>query len=211
MLLSRHAGIFVSNTPGAVDEATATTALYLLISTLRQFSLGERSLRSNTWKSPIYPGCAHDLSACTLGILGLGGIGLSLANFAHAFPMRVIYHSRSKNEAAPEWCQYYANLEDMLKETDVLSLHVPLRKDTEGMVGEREIRTMKKGSVLVNTARGKVIDEEAMIRALADGHVSCLRRMINATLTQSYSYRLSVSMSIQTNPRLTHASSSFRN
>ncbi|KIM81390.1 hypothetical protein PILCRDRAFT_821476 [Piloderma croceum F 1598] len=165
-------GIFVSNTPGAVDEATATTALYLLISTLRQFSFGERSLRSNTWKSPIDPGCTHDLSARTLGILGLGGIGLHLANLAHAFPMRVIYHSRSRNHNAPEWCQYYAKMEDMLKESDVLSVHVPLRKDTESLVGEKEIRAMKKGSIIVNTARGKVIDEDAMIRALADGHLS---------------------------------------
>jgi lactate dehydrogenase-like 2-hydroxyacid dehydrogenase len=62
-------------------------------------------------------------------------------------------------------------MEDMLKETDVLSVHVPLRKDTEGLVGEKEIRALKRGSVIVNTARGKVIDEEAMIRALTDGHV----------------------------------------
>jgi len=62
-------------------------------------------------------------------------------------------------------------MEDMLKESDVLSVHVPLRKDTESLVGEKEIRAMKKGSVIVNTARGKVIDEDAMIRALADGHV----------------------------------------
>jgi lactate dehydrogenase-like 2-hydroxyacid dehydrogenase len=63
-------------------------------------------------------------------------------------------------------------MEDMLKETDVLSVHVPLRKDTEGLVGEKEIRALKRGSVIVNTARGKVIDEEAMIRALTDGHLS---------------------------------------
>ena len=62
-------------------------------------------------------------------------------------------------------------MEEMLKETDVLSVHVPLRKDTENLVGEKQIRTMKKGSIIVNTARGKVIDEAAMIRALEDGHV----------------------------------------
>lgn len=164
----------VSNTPGAVDDATATTALYLLISTLRQFSLGERSLRENTWKSPIHPGKTHDLTGRTLGILGLGGIGLRLANLAHAFPMRIVYHSRHKNSDAPEWCEYYENLEDMLKATDVLSVHIPLRKDTEGFVGEKEIRLLKKGGVIINTARGKVIDEEAMIRALEDGHVRVL-------------------------------------
>jgi glyoxylate reductase len=193
------AGIFVSNTPGAVDEATATTALYLLISTLRQFSLGERSLRSNTWKSPIDPGCTHDLSACTLGILGLGGIGLHLANLAHAFPMRVIYHSRSRNQNAPEWCQYYARMEDMLKESDVLSVHVPLRKDTESLVGEKEIRTMKRGSIIVNTARGKVIDEDAMIRALANGHVRIMLHILAAILINFCSSRLSASMYTQMN------------
>jgi len=165
-------GIFVSNTPGAVDEATATTALFLILSTLRDYSLGERSLRSGTWKSPLNPGRTHDLSTRTLGILGLGGIGLNLAVLAHAFPMRVIYHSRKRNAAAPEWCQYYDNMEDMLKETDVLSVHVPLRKETECLVGEKQIRALKKGSIIVNTARGKVIDEAAMIRALEDGHLA---------------------------------------
>ena len=85
--------------------------------------------------------------------------------------MRIIYHSRSKKSDAPEWCTYYENLEDMLKMTDVLSVHLPLREDTEGFIGEEEIRLLKRGSILVNTARGKVVDEGAMIRALEDGHV----------------------------------------
>ena len=189
----------MSNTPGAVDEATATTALYLVISTLRQFSLGERSLRSNTWKSPIDPGGTHDLSARTLGILGLGGIGMNLATLAHAFQMRIIYHSRSKNRNAPEWCQYYANLEDMLKETDVLSVHVPLRKDTENLVGEKEIRALKKGSVIVNTARGKVIDEEAMIRALEDGHVRCVAFFAIRNYTDKFLQLSSVGLDVYPN------------
>ena len=164
-------GISVSNTPGAVDEATATTALYLILSTLRHFSKAERSLLAGTWNTPISPGDTHDLSTRTLGILGLGGIGLRLAHLAHAFPMRVLYHSRDRRTDVPEWCEYVESIEGLCREADVLSVHVPLRADTVHLVGEREIRAMKRGSVIVNTARGKVVDEEAMIRALEDGHV----------------------------------------
>ncbi|KAI6029418.1 D-isomer specific 2-hydroxyacid dehydrogenase [Pisolithus microcarpus] len=165
-------GIRVSNTPGAVNDATATTALYLVISCLRHFSMAERSLRAGTWKTPISSGRSHDLTGRTLGILGLGGIGLRLAHLVHAFPMRVIYHSRHKVRNAPEWCEYVGSMEGLLKQSDVLSVHAPLRADTVHLVGEKEIRTMKRGSIIINTARGKVIDEGALIRALEDGHLS---------------------------------------
>ncbi|KAF8448648.1 D-isomer specific 2-hydroxyacid dehydrogenase [Boletus edulis BED1] len=165
-------GITVSNTPGAIDDATATTALYLIISTLRHFSRAERSLYAGTWKSPISSGKTHDLTTRTLGILGLGGIGLRLAHLVHAFPMRVVYYSRHKRTDLPEWCEYAESIEALCQQADVLSVHVPLREETVHLVGEREIRVMKRGSIIVNTARGKVIDEEAMIRALEDGHAS---------------------------------------
>ncbi|KAH7906805.1 D-isomer specific 2-hydroxyacid dehydrogenase [Hygrophoropsis aurantiaca] len=165
-------GINVSNTPGAVDDATATTALYLIISCLRHFSRAERSLRALTWKTPISAGATHDVTGRTLGVLGLGGIGLRLAHLVHAFPMEVVYYSRHRNPDAPEWCRYIENLDDFYKATDVLSVHVPLREETVHIVGEKEIRKLKKGSIIVNTARGKVIDEDAMIRALEDGHLS---------------------------------------
>ncbi|KAG1851287.1 D-isomer specific 2-hydroxyacid dehydrogenase [Suillus subalutaceus] len=165
-------GINVSNTPGAVDDATATTALYLVISCLRNYAWAEQSLRQGRFKTGLHPGRAHDVTGRTLGILGLGGIGLRLAHLVHAFPMRVVYHSRNKSANAPEWCEYVDSVEKLCRESDVLSLHVPLRDETVHLVGEKEIRAMKKGSIIVNTARGKVIDEEAMIRALADGHLS---------------------------------------
>lgn len=167
-------GILVTNTPGAVDDATATTALYLVISSLRQYSKAERDVRSGLWKSQLSSGRAHDLTGRTLAILGLGGIGFRLAELAHAFPMRIIYHNRNRVYDAPQWCEYYGKerLDEFLAEADVLSVHVPLRPETEGLVGEKVIRGLKKGSAIVNTARGKVIDEEALIRALEDGHVS---------------------------------------
>jgi len=167
-------GITVSNTPGAVDDATATTALYLLISTLRNFSISERSIRELKWKPSGLPERSHDLTGHTLAILGLGGIGMRLATLARAFPMRIIYHSRHKVTSAPEWCEYYENVEEMLAEADVLSVHAPLNPETVGLVGEKWIRALKKGAIIINTARGKVVDEEAMIRALEDGHLASI-------------------------------------
>jgi len=163
-------GIQVSNTPGAVDDGTATTALYLLIATVRQYTRAELSARARTWKNGLKP--AHDPSALTLGILGLGGIGLRFAKMCHALPMKkIMYHNRKPVEGAPEWLEYYpkGRLAEMLHQTDVLSVHVPLKSDTEGLVDEKMIRTLKKGAIIINTARGKVIDEDALIRALEDG------------------------------------------
>lgn len=164
-------GIVVSNTPGAVDDATATTGLYLIVSALRQFARAEQNVRAGNWKSGLKP--AHDPSEKTLAILGLGGIGLRLVELCRPFNMRVLYHSRHPNPRAPSWCEYFPEerLDEMYAQTDILSVHVPLRKETEGLVGERVIRALKRGAVLVNTARGKVVDEAAMIRALEDGHV----------------------------------------
>ncbi|KAL0955967.1 hypothetical protein HGRIS_002150 [Hohenbuehelia grisea] len=167
----KEKGIVVSNTPGAVDDGTATTALYLLISTFRQFSVGERSLRSGKWRPDVFA-TARDPTGHTLAILGLGGIGLRLAELAHAFPMRIIYHSRRKVEKAPEWCEYFEDVYEMLGQADVLSISVPLNAETEGLVGEKMIRALKKGAIIINTARGKIIDEDALIRALEDGHIS---------------------------------------
>lgn len=139
---------------------------------MRQYSIAERSLRELKWKPNGISKVAHDVTGRTLGILGLGGIGLRLAELVQSFPMRVVYHSRNRNPNAPSYCEYFDNVEEMLAQTDVLSVHVPLRQDTVGLVGEKMIRQLKPKSIIINTARGKVIDEEALIRALEDGHVS---------------------------------------
>ena len=166
-------GIKVSHTPSAVDDATATTALYLIISTLRHFTNAERNLRKGAWNYGLNSGRAFNLTDKTLAILGMGGIGTRIAELVRAFPMRVIYHNRRPVEGAPSWVEYYPKerLAAFLKEADVLAISVPLNRETEGLVGEKIIRGLKKGAFIVNTARGKVIDEDAMIRALEDGHV----------------------------------------
>lgn len=164
---------FTSQTPIAVDDATATTALYLLLATLRQYTLAERSLQELKWKPKGISSKAHDITGKTLAILGLGGIGMRFAVLAHAFPMRIIYHSRRKNPDAQGF-EYFEDVEEMLRQADVLSIHVPLRAETVGLVGERWIRSLKPGAVIINTARGRIIDQEAMIRALEDGYVCSL-------------------------------------
>ena len=85
--------------------------------------------------------------------------------------MRVVYHNRRRVADAPAWCEYVESVDALCAQSDVLSIHVPLREETTGLVGEHQIRAMKRGSIIVNTARGKVLDEAAVIRALEDGQV----------------------------------------
>jgi len=163
-------GIQVANTPGAVDTGTATTALYLLISAMRQFARAEQSARTGNWKSGLPP--AHDPDNKVLGIVGYGGIGGCLAQRCRdAFGMKIIYYNPRQRKDAPEWAVYKSTLEELLQEADVVSLHCPLREETRGLIGKKQFAAMKKGAVLINTARGAVVDEEAMIEALKSGHL----------------------------------------
>jgi glyoxylate reductase len=166
-------GISVSNTPGAVDEATATTAVYLLLATMRNFSYCEAHLRSGHFAPPKRVEAeSHDLSGKVIGILGMGGIGRRFVDYIRPFGMVMLYHNRRVSPFAPPDVEYKADLYDMLASVDVLVVSIPLSDATRGFVGEKEIRTLKKGSIIINTARGPIIDEEAMIKALEDGHVS---------------------------------------
>jgi glyoxylate reductase len=139
---------------------------------MRNFSTCERSLRAGSFKPPHVEGASHDLTGRTLGILGLGSIGIRFAEMVRPFQMRIVYHNRHKNRNAPDFCEYFDDLEEMLKVVDVLSVHVPLTPETVGFVGEKMIRALKPGGIIINTARGKIINEEALLRALEDGHVS---------------------------------------
>ena len=166
--------IYVSNTPSVVNDATATTALYLLIATLRKFTFAEYSLRQLKWKPDGISNDSRDPTGKTLAILGLGGIGMRVATFANTLSMCITYHSRHENPDAPAYCKYFEDVEEMLRQADVLSIHVPLGPETVGLVSERWIRLLKPGAVIINTARGRIIDEKAMISALEDGHVRSL-------------------------------------
>ncbi|ODN99627.1 2-hydroxyacid dehydrogenase [Cryptococcus wingfieldii CBS 7118] len=164
-------GIQVSHTPQAVDEATATVGAFLAISAIRQFWRAEVNVRSGQWKAGLAP--ARDPEGKTLGIVGMGGIGSALARRLLAFDMKVIYYNRRPIQPAPDFpCTYVSTLDELLKQSDVVSLNLPLNEKTKGSFGRREFGLMKEGSVLVNTARGAVVDEEALIEALESGKLA---------------------------------------
>ena len=118
--------IHVSNTPGVVDDATADTAVFLTIGALRGYNIPMTALRKNNWRGDPLPPLGHDPEGKTLGILGMGGIGRNLAQKMAVFGMRVIYHNRHKLDHKEEAGASYVSFEELLKESDVLSLNLPL-------------------------------------------------------------------------------------
>ena len=159
----RARGIPVTNTPGVLDAATADLAMALVLACRRRVVAGDRFVRDGLWrKSWSQPDLlGHDLAGSTLGIVGLGRIGTALARRAEAFDMRVIHHRRSGG----------VPLDELLRESDVVSLHVPLSGETEGLISRERLALLRDGSALVNTSRGKVVDEEALVDELASGRI----------------------------------------
>lgn len=174
MVLEAHdkIGIQVANTPKAVDDATADTAIFLMLGALRQANVGMTALRQGKWGQASLP-MAHDPKGKTLGILGMGSIGRNFAAKARAFGMSVQYHNRSRLppdlEEVAGTAASYVDFETLLSTSDVLSLNLSLSAATERIIGRRELGMMKRGVTIVNTARGKLIDEEALVEVLNDG------------------------------------------
>jgi len=163
-------GIEVSHTPKAVDSATATVGAFLAISALRQFYRAEVNVREGKWKSGLVP--ALDPDGKTVGIIGMGGIGSAMARRLIAFDMKVVYYNRREISPKPDFpCTYVSSVDELLAMSDVVSLNLPLNDKTRGSFGREQFKKMKKGSILINTARGGVVDEEALIEALESGHL----------------------------------------
>ncbi|KAH0524451.1 hypothetical protein TsFJ059_006958 [Trichoderma semiorbis] len=162
----------VSNTPTAVDDATADVTIWLLIGALRNLPIGIEALRAGKWRGSPPPKLGHDPQGKILGILGMGGIGRNVATKARAFGMRIRYHNRSRLSPELEDGAEYVSLETLLAESDVLSLNLPLNPNTRHTIAAPQFALMKPGIVIVNTARGAVMDEAALVDALASGQVS---------------------------------------
>lgn len=161
-------GIAVCNTPGVLDETTADLAFLLILAASRLASDAEAGLRGDRWPGwGINQYLGQDVHGATLGLVGYGRIGQAVARRATGFAMNVVHHTRH-DTGLPGWV---GELDRLLGEADVVSLHVPLTDATRHLIGVRELQLMKPTAVLVNTARGPVVDEEALAAALEDGTI----------------------------------------
>ncbi len=170
---ARRRGIWVSNTPDVLTDATADMAWGLLFSAARRIAEGDRMIRRGEfplWGPESMLGL--DVSGRTLGILGAGRIGSNFARKSLAFNMKVIYHNRRTSpDLEKQTGARYVDRETLFRESDFISIHVPLTPETHHLVGEREFAMMKRSAVLINTSRGPVVDEKALVKALASGQI----------------------------------------
>jgi glyoxylate reductase len=167
-------GIAVANTPGVLTDATADLAFGLVLAAARRIVEGDHAMRTGAYQGwePTYL-LGIELHGSQLGIVGFGRIGQAVARRALAFGMHVVYVDSTDPPIADEVrAARRVELDDLITESDVISLHTPLTPDTRHLFGEAALRRMKRTAVLVNTSRGPVIDEAALVRALREGWIA---------------------------------------
>jgi glyoxylate reductase len=167
-------GVAVTNTPGVLDNATADLAFALLLAAQRRLVEGDRLVRAGEWHrgwqdAPL----GGEVGGSTLGVVGLGRIGKAVARRARGFEMRILYAQRHRLEPDEEQSLgvEWRELDDLLAEADAVSLHVPLSRETVGLIDARRLGLLRDGACLVNTARGDVVDEPALVRELVSGRL----------------------------------------
>jgi glyoxylate reductase len=168
-------GVAVTNTPGVLDATTADLAFALLLAAQRRIVEGDRQVRAGEWLHGWQDAqLGTDVGGSTLGIVGLGRIGRAVARRARGFEMRVLYTRRNRLGADEEeqLGVGFRALDDLLAEADAVSLHVPLNAETVGLIDARRLGLLQDGACLVNTARGDVVDEPALVRELMAGRIS---------------------------------------
>lgn len=166
-------GVLVTNTPDVLTDATADLTWALILATARRLPEAIDLVRSGQW-SGWHPEqlLGMDLRGCTLGLLGAGRIGQAVGKRAPAFGLRVIYTARTqKPELEQQVGAVRVDLPQLLRESDILSLHVPATPETKGIINAESLARMKRGAILINTSRGDLIREEALAAALASGHL----------------------------------------
>ena len=172
---ARAKGIFVTNTPGVLHETTADLTWALILGAARCLVPSDRYTREGKfhgWGAKLFLG--HDVYGKTLGVVGCGEIGRAVARRATGFNMRVLYHQRNRLPAETEKLlgAEFVPLEQIISESDFLTLHVPLTDETKYMIGAKEIAMMKPTAYLIHTARGKVVDDKALVAALKEKRIA---------------------------------------
>jgi len=164
-------GVAVTNTPGVLTGATADFAFALLLAAARRVTEADRSVRRGewlTWEPEFLLG--RDVHGAVLGIIGLGRIGRAVARRAAGFDMKVIYTDAQRfTDVEDELAVDYVSLEELLRIADFVSIHVPLNRETAGLIRRRQLQMMKPGTILINTSRGGIVDENALVEALREG------------------------------------------
>jgi len=161
-------GVAVTNTPEALGIATADLTMALVLATRRRLVEGDRFVREGKWASGWVVGdlLGDEIGGATLGIIGLGRIGTAVATRARAFGMNVL-HTRREDDGSPD----RRELDDLLRESDVVTIHVPLTDETDRLLDARRLGLLRDGACLINTARGAIVDEEALVSELASGRL----------------------------------------
>jgi glyoxylate reductase len=170
----RERGVVVTNTPGVLTDATADLAMALILMTTRRLGEGERLIRSGSaWQWGMFMMLGTGVQQRRLGIIGMGGIGTALARRAQAFGMTIAYHNRSpiSAEVAGELDAERLDLDELLATSDIVSLNCPYSEATHHLIDGRALRMMRDDAVLINTARGPVVDEAALVNALREGFI----------------------------------------
>lgn len=164
-------GLPVVNTPTQVTEATAEHTATLIVSVMRGIARYDREVRAGVWKSPNFDDCNIQVEGATLGILGFGRIGKRVCRKAQGFGMNVIYYDkfRAAAEVETEYGVTYMEFDEVLRQADCISLHMPYIPKNHHLFNEETFRKMKRDAYFVNCARGKIVDEQALAQALKDG------------------------------------------
>jgi phosphoglycerate dehydrogenase-like enzyme len=166
-------GILVCNNPGRSSQSVAELSMALLLAAMRHLARADRAVRRGDWADPWGTLQGHDLAGKTLGVLGLGNIGPIMARLARAFDMRVLAWSQNLTAERAAACGAALRpLDDLLAESDAVSIHLRLSPRTRGLLGSERLARLKPGAVLVNTSRGEIVDEAAMVAALREGRLS---------------------------------------
>jgi len=167
----RH--IIVTNVPGALSDSVAEHTILLMLAVARRLVVGDRSVREGRWTDYFQHAPSFELNGKTLGLIGLGAIGGAVAQRAKAFNMKVLAYDPYVDEhrVTKIGC-HRVELDRLLRESDVVSIHSPLTTETKKLIGEPELNLMKKSAILINTARGTVVDESSLIEALKKGTIA---------------------------------------